>query len=818
MHASAAAVASSPLEAAAARYPPGIPQWLKSIDTAILALLNVLLIIEVVLVFAGTMVRTIFNSSSLMGVDEATPLFLVTLAFMGGAVAYSRGQFIAITILVDRLPTAWNQFFAACAEWVVIIVSLLIGGYSIPLLIANAEEKTILLGIGYIWMTLPITIGCALFVVRAGMSLASRSRRTLVSATIVLWTLVLLFTAFKTDLGANAHPFYVLLTVMFFVMVVSGVPVGFVLAAIGIACVQAIGSADMLGVVTNAQRGSGGFIFLALPFFILAGYIMDRADVGGRIVEFVSSLIGHVRGGLLQVMIIGVYISSCISGSKAADMATVGLPMNRKLEEYGYLPEERAAILAASAAMSESVPPSIALILLGSATAISTGALFIAGVLPAAVIAVMLMITVRVRATTQNWRLTPRASRGEILRTGRRAILPLMIPAILIGGIVGGVGTPTEVSTFAVIYSLVLGLGYRKITFANFWSSLTSASVLNGMIFYTVSAATIFSWALTLEGVTAAIATTVAGLGKVAFLPAVILITILMGTLLESFVTIVILAPLLLPVVPVALQLGIDPLQYGIIMCEAFGIGIILPPIGIALYVACALSGAQIEKASKPLLWYLPACWRACCSSRSCRRSRPFFRISSISSTSHRRRHSHGRIAPREGASPPNGSAPPGNLSRRTALRMPAQAHWRHSLGPLLSTSVRAQATLKKIRFAHLGADGTRVAHLGRAVQEDDRGKERRQDPGADFPQRADGQRARHGAGRAPGLDREGRHRRGPDELGARDVDHRRAVPVEVAAAGLERDCRPFRRRPTQALAGQGLRPSPAGPISAFAA
>ncbi|HEY4137149.1 MAG TPA: TRAP transporter large permease subunit, partial [Casimicrobiaceae bacterium] len=207
------------------------------------------------------------------------------------------------------------------------------------------------------------------------------------------------------------------------------------------------------------------------------------------------------------------------------------------------------------------------------------------------------------RAVFAKWAPSRRATAAQIVATGRRAIMPLMIPVILIGGIVGGIGTPTEVSTFAVIYSLALGLIYRKITLANFWSSLTSASLLNGMIFYTVSAATIFSWALTLEGVTTAIAATIADLGRAAFLPAVILITILMGTMLESFVTIVILAPLLLPV---ALQLGVDPLQYGIIMTEAFGIGIILPPIGIALYVACAISGAQIEKASRPLLWYLP--------------------------------------------------------------------------------------------------------------------------------------------------------------------------------------------------------------------
>ena len=603
MHADATPAKLSPLGASVAAYPEGVPGWLKSVDTAVLALLNIGLVIQVVLVFVSTMVRNFFHSSSMMGVDETSPLFLITLAFLGGAVSYSRGQFIAITVLADRAPPAWIEFFRAFSEWVVIIVSLLIGGYSIPLLVANAEETTILLGISYVWMTLPITIGCALFVLRAGLSLWHRSWRTLITATAFVAVLLALFLVFKTNLGAQSHTLYIMLAVFFFALVAMGVPVGFVLATIGITCVQAMGSADMVAVVTNAQRGSGGFIFLALPFFILAGFIMDRADVGGRIVDFVGSLIGHVRGGLLQVMIVGVYISSCISGSKAADMATVGLPMNRKLEEHGYEPEERAAILAASAAMAESVPPSIALILLGSATSISTGALFIAGVLPAAVIGVMLMITVRVRATFADWKLTPKASRSEVLRTGRLAFMPLMIPVILIGGIIGGFGTPTEVSTFAVVYSLVLGLAYRKITFRNFWSSLTGASLLNGMIFYTVSAATIFSWALTLEGVTTAIASTIAGLGATAFLPAVIVITILMGTMLESFVTIIILAPLLLPV---AQQFGIDPLQYGIIMTEAFGIGIILPPIGIALYVACAISGAQIEKASKPLMWYLP--------------------------------------------------------------------------------------------------------------------------------------------------------------------------------------------------------------------
>jgi tripartite ATP-independent transporter DctM subunit len=177
-----------------------------------------------------------------------------------------------------------------------------------------------------------------------------------------------------------------------------------------------------------------------------------------------------------------------------------------------------------------------------------------------------------------------------------------MMPVILLGGIAAGIGTPTEVSTFAVLYGLVLGLLYRRFKWKDMWTVLSSATLLNGMIFFTVSAATIFSWAMTLEGVTTAIASAVAGLGPALFLPAVIVITILMGAVLESFVTIVILAPLLLPV---SQQLGVNPLQYGIIMTEAFGIGSILPPIGIALYVACAICGAKVELASKPLFRYL---------------------------------------------------------------------------------------------------------------------------------------------------------------------------------------------------------------------
>lgn len=577
-------------------------RWLKLADGAVIVVLNVALVIEVVMVFANTIVRWLFNRPLVMGFDETSWLYLVCLSFLGGAVAYGHGQFLAVTLAVERLPPAWRGLCAAAVEWIVIAVSLVFGVYSVPLLLANFEEKTILLGIGYVWMTIPITLGSALFVLHAGLSLARRPAAHALGAGAAVGLALLLVALSRGGAWVHTDKLYLLLGAIFLVQLAIAVPIGFVLATVGMVCVFAVGSADMLAVVMNAQRGSGGFIFLALPFFILAGFITDRGDIGARIVEFVNALIGHVRGGLMQVMIVGVYISSGISGSKAADMATIGIPMKKMLNKRGFPPHEQAALLAASAAMGESVPPSIAIILLGSVTSVSTGALFIGGFLPAAVVAACLMILVHVRARISGWPSSPRATTAERVDCGKRAILPLLMPVVLIGGIVAGVGTPTEVSTFAVVYGLALGLLYRQIDRRGLWQILTEATLLNGMIFFTVSAATVFSWSMTLQGMATAIAGAMGSLGYALFLPAVILMTVVVGALLESFVTIIILAPLLLPA---ALQLGINPLQYGILMVEAFGIGSILPPIGIALYVACSISGAKVERATPPLLWYL---------------------------------------------------------------------------------------------------------------------------------------------------------------------------------------------------------------------
>jgi C4-dicarboxylate transporter DctM subunit len=580
-----------------------VPRWLRRLDNAVLALLNLVLLGEVTIVFANTVLRAFVNATLIQGIEETSRLTLIVIAFLGGAVAYGNGQFMATTFLVDKAPPAAREFFAAAVEWVVIAVALLIGGYSIPLQILNAGEKTTLLDIGYIWMTVPITLGAMLFVVHAGLSLSRRAPVAALSAAALVAVTVLAIAASRDGAWVDTSWLYILLAAIFLVQIAIAVPVGFVLASVGIAYVFITGSAPMMAVTMSAQRGTGGFIFLALPFFILAGFIMDRGGIGARIVEFLCALIGHIRGGMLQVLIVGMYIASGISGSKAADMAAIGIPMNRLLARAGYEPQEGAAVLASSAAMGESVPPSIAILVLGSVTSVSTGALFLAGLLPAATIAACLMILVYARALIAGRKPDARAPLREMARTGREAVIPLLMPVVLIGGIVSGIGTPTEISSFAVFYGLLLGAGlYRQIGLKDFWQVMTDSVLLSGMIFFTFSGASIFTWALSLEGVPQAVATALGSFGQTAFLPAAIAITIVMGALLESVVTIVILGPLLLPV---AIQLGIDPLQYGVVLIEAFGIGSIIPPIGLALYIACAISRTTVDRTTRPLLSYL---------------------------------------------------------------------------------------------------------------------------------------------------------------------------------------------------------------------
>src|SRR6202012_2559594 len=195
------------------------------------------------------------------------------------------------------------------------------------------------------------------------------------------------------------------------------------------------------------------FILLAVPFFILAGLVMERGGISIRLVRFIYALVGHMKGGLLQVTVASMYVVSGLSGSKPADVAAVGTVMRDELRER-HGAAEGAAVLAASAVMGETVPPSIAMLIVGSITSVSVGAMFIGGLVPAAVMALCLMTMIYARARRARIAPTPRAPLRTMVEAGLGAILPLLMPAILLGGILLGIATPTEIAAFAVLYGL----------------------------------------------------------------------------------------------------------------------------------------------------------------------------------------------------------------------------------------------------------------------------------------------------------------------------------------------------------------------------
>jgi tripartite ATP-independent transporter DctM subunit len=332
--------------------------------------------------------------------------------------------------------------------------------------------------------------------------------------------------------------------------------------------------------------------------------VMTEGGLSRRLTDFVISLVGRFRGGMLQVIVVSMYIMSGISGSKVADVAAVGTTMKNVMRREGYDSGETAAVLASCAVMGETVPPSIAMLVLASVTSLSIGSLFVAGLLPAAVIALCLMLLIFFRSRRRAGESKKHSPR-EIAHAGLDAIPALVAPVILIGGIVSGIATPTEVSSTAVVYALVLSLlFYRSIGGRQIWRVMASTAAQAGMVLLITSMASTFSWSLTIAKMPQRIAALFVALHGSAtlFMLATIVTLVVMGALLEGLPALLIFGPLLLPMVA---QFGIDPLQYGIVMIIAMGLGAFSPPIGVGMFVTCSICDTTMENATRHMIPYL---------------------------------------------------------------------------------------------------------------------------------------------------------------------------------------------------------------------
>jgi tripartite ATP-independent transporter DctM subunit len=560
---------------------------------------------QLVAVICDVLGRALFDAP-LLWADEIGGLSLTVIAFVGGAVAYRRDQHIAVRFLVGILPPRAQAVLHAAADWLVLETAVVCCVTSFPLLISRWDELTPMMEMHGTWFALPLTVGMALLGVYAVARLVAQPVGAVLSSLAVLAVLngIALGAAIWGPQVGTAVSIGLAIAVVL-VTTLTGLPVGFALVLATMLFLRQAYPSAMVALPQNMVDGTSRFVLLALPFFILAGFVMEAGGISRRLVLFIAALVGRLRGGLLQVVVVSMYIVSGISGSKAADVAAVGLVMRDMLDKEGYKRSESAVVLASAAAMGECVPPSIAMLVLGSVTSLSMGALFASGLLPAAVIAVCLMALVFFRARGAQPDGAAVVSRGSLWRLGVDAVLPFSMPALLFAGILSGFATPTEISAFAVLYGLILSmLVYREVGLRGIAKVAADASTVAAMVLFTLAAAQTFSWALSAAQMPQALAKLVFSLrdNTTVFLLASIVALVVLGSLLEGLPALLILAPLLLPI---ATQLGISDLHYGIVLLIAMGVGAFLPPLGVGFYIACAIARAPMGPSTRAMVPYV---------------------------------------------------------------------------------------------------------------------------------------------------------------------------------------------------------------------
>jgi tripartite ATP-independent transporter DctM subunit len=580
-------------------------RFVRWLDMAVELVAAVLLVADL-LVVVGTVLGRHLLDAPLVWSDDVARTLLLAVTFLGAAAALARGENAGVTFFVDRLsPRRREQVDAAVAVVVVAVAAALC--WNTLLLMKETAGQTVGAGLPQEVFFGPLCFAGAAMTIFALDSLLGFRLRDIATAAVAIAALVALWLAWSTLAPETVPPTSVLMAVVFVAALFAGVPIAFVLA---LSTLIYIWCGEMLPGEIFAQqmaRGIDNFVLLAVPFFILVGYLMEANGMSVRLISLLQRGAGRLRGGLDVVMVLSMVIFSGISGSKMADIAAVGSVLVPAARKSGQKPGEAVALLAASAVMAETIPPCVNLIILGFVANLSIGGLFMAGLVPSALMAFVLIVTAIV--------LGRRTSADAIVGVQGEKVSDMVISglaafgliALIFGGYRSGFATATEISAFAVIYALAVGgLLFREMTWSKVVAVMRYTAVRSGMVLFIVAAAQALAYVLTLEQIPHAIADTMVELssahGRWVFLVLSVLILIVMGSVLEGAAALIIFGPLL---VPVAAQLGIAPLHFGVVLVVAMGIGLFAPPLGLGLYGACLVGNVPIEQTVKPIFGYL---------------------------------------------------------------------------------------------------------------------------------------------------------------------------------------------------------------------
>jgi tripartite ATP-independent transporter DctM subunit len=590
---------------ASAAAPKGLwPRAAALLLTVVEVLAAVLLAADLLVVMASVLARFMFDEPPVWGDDIARTL-LLAVSFLGAAAALARGENAGVTFFVDRLGARARARTDALVAVVVLLVAAALAWNSQVLLLDTAGQ-TVGAGIPQEAFFAPLCLAALAMTVFALDGLRRHRLPDTLAAAALLLAIAGLWWIWSSHAPDSLPDIKLAMALAFVLALAAGVPIAFVLA---LATLVFIWGGDMLPGEIFAQqlaRGIDNFVLLAVPFFILVGYLMEANGMSVRLIGLLQRGVGRLRGGLDVVMVLSMVVFSGISGSKMADVAAVGSVLIPAARKSGQKPGDAVALLAASAVMAETIPPCVNLIILGFVANLSIGGLFMAGLVPSALMAAALIVLVIALGHRSTAAIVGPEAGGTAGMIGS-GVAAFGLIVLIFGGYRSGFATATEISAFAVVYALLVGaLAFRETTWRGAGRVMRHAAVRSGMVLFIVSAAQGLAYVLTLQQIPHAMAEVLVSLsaahGSWVFMLLSIMILIVMGSVLEGAAALIIFGPLLMPV---ARQLGIDPLHYGIVLVIGMGIGLFAPPLGLGLYGSCLIGGVRLEETVLPIMKYL---------------------------------------------------------------------------------------------------------------------------------------------------------------------------------------------------------------------
>lgn len=572
------------------------------LDIAIGAVAVLSLVSLVMIVLANVVARYIFETSFIGSMDASRWLFILVI-LLGVPLAHRRRTHLVLTVFVDMLPHNAQRVANLLSSFIIsyATIMLLFGGTTLIRLIGGTNVTLHLpQWTPYVAIPISCTLGLIYLALRGFDEGEDRWQGPL--AILAAGLVYALAHDELTAILGHFNP-VVAMGVAFAFGIAIGTPVAFAMLFSAFMANFAGNILPPAAVVQNVVNGSSKFLMLAVPFFILAGSLMNTGGLTRRLMDFAFALVGHMRGGLAQVNIVSSGLYAGVSGSSYADAALGTKLLVPQMVARGYSAPFSCAVTAASATIPNIIPPSIALLILAAVGNISVGKLWLAGVMPGVLMALMLMALIYVISLRRGYGGdSPRASAGHRLRTLVQSIPVLLLALLIIGGIRFGIVTPTEAGVLAVAYAYVLGaIVYRAWTPGDLYTAIREAAVDAALVGFLIGAASPFAFVLVSQQVPATIVSGFPGLtdNPIAMLLLANLVLLVFGMLLDIGASILILTPLLMPL---AIAAGVDPIHFGIVIVVNLMLGGLTPPVGMLAFITSSVSGTPAHSVFRHLL------------------------------------------------------------------------------------------------------------------------------------------------------------------------------------------------------------------------